>query len=135
MLRLYGYLEGVDTIESLRHRFKERLYKFKRYINLNIDEIPEEISNSKTVINEPISKMASLLRETKLIGHETHVFVRIDQYEQLSTLNFPNQRFGQKCATLIHKALAARDPSVSYQLACDIMPGLTSLVFLEQLIH
>nr|NJM02337.1 hypothetical protein [Desulfobacula sp.] len=112
----FGYLDGVDSLKSLRERFNERIFNFKKYINLNTDELPEEIINSKTVINEPVSKMVALLREFKIISPKTEVYIRVDQYEQLATLNFSNQYFGQKCANIIHKALAARDPNIFYRI-------------------
>jgi len=112
----FGYLDGVDSLTDLKNRFHERIFNFKKYINLNIDELPEEITNSKTVINEPLSKMVALLREANILTKETQVYIRIDQYEQLTTLNFSNQKFGRKCENLIHKALAARDSNVFYRI-------------------
>ena len=51
-----------------------------------------------------------------MLEEDVKVFIRIDQYEQLTTLNRLDKAFGTGCQQLIHKALAARDGRVSYRI-------------------
>ena len=56
------------------------------------------------------------LRKHKIIQNDTKVFVRIDQYEELPTLDYSGKKFGLMCQEIIHKALASRDPRVSFRV-------------------
>uniref|UniRef100_UPI0037534AD7 ORC-CDC6 family AAA ATPase n=1 Tax=Undibacterium sp. TaxID=1914977 RepID=UPI0037534AD7 len=71
---------------------------------------------TKTVIGDPVLKAVDALRQMQVIEEKTKIFVRIDQYEQLTTLNVAGTRYGSSCQELIHKALAARDGRVSYRI-------------------
>ncbi|MDX3984116.1 MAG: hypothetical protein QHC88_02575 [Achromobacter sp.] len=114
----FGALNGVDNYEQLKGAIGERISTYRRFLNLNITELPKEILESKTVIGDPILKLSECLRNYGVIEEDTKVFVRIDQYEQLTTLNLSGSRFkyGDSCQQLIHKALGARDGRVSYRI-------------------
>jgi len=111
-----GGLEEVESIESLKAQLRDRILNYRNYINLNIDSLPDKIKRTKTVIGEPISQAADLMREVGLIQKETNVFIRIDQYEELPTLDFSETDFGLLCQQIIHKALSSRSDSVSYRI-------------------
>lgn len=112
----FGALAGVRTVTELEARFAERFSQYRRFLNLNIFLLPDSILNTKTVIGDPILKAVDALRATQVIDEKTKIFVRIDQYEQLTTLNMAGTTYGTSCQGLIHKALAARDGRVSYRI-------------------
>ena len=111
----FGALDGVSTIDELSNKLNIRIAAYRRYINLN-GNLPQEIADTKTVIGDPVLKTVQYLREADVLEETTNVFVRIDQYEQLTNLNYSGTSFGSGCQELIHKALAARDNRVSYRI-------------------
>lgn len=112
----FGALDGVETIEQLTEKLSSRITQYRRFINLNIAEVPGDVRERKTVIGDPILKTAQALRTAGVLAEDTKVFIRIDQYEQLTTLNVLGTAYGTGCQQLIHKALAARDGRVSYRI-------------------
>lgn len=114
----FGALSGVTSAGDLESRITQRIATYRRFLNLNLSALPESIRTSKTVIGDPILKIAEALRTHEVISETTRVFVRIDQYEQLTTLNLTGSRYryGDSCQQLIHKALGARDGRVSYRI-------------------
>ena len=112
----FGALNGVETIEQLHEKFISRIKHYRLFINLNTAQVPTEISTSKSVIGDPILKAAQALRNAGVLEEDVKVFIRIDQYEQLTTLNVLDKAFGSGCQQLIHKALSARDGRVSYRI-------------------
>jgi hypothetical protein len=112
----FGALDGVENIEQLNKKFADRIKHYRFFINLNTTQVPSEIRESKTVIGDPILKAAQALREAGVLEEDVKVFIRIDQYEQLTTLNVLDKAFGAGCQQLIHKALSARDGRVSYRI-------------------
>lgn len=112
----FGALVGVETLVELKTKILERISTYRRYINLNIDDLPKSIVETKTVVGDPILKTVDALRNAKVIEDKTKIFVRIDQYEQLTTLNVVGTQYGTVCQELIHKALGARDGRVSYRI-------------------
>lgn len=112
----FGALDGIETLEQLNQRLSGRVTQYRRFINLNITELPQDVRERKTVIGDPILKTAQALRMAGVLAEDTKVFIRIDQYEQLTTLNVLGTAYGTGCQQLIHKALAARDGRVSYRI-------------------
>lgn len=112
----FGALDGVQTIDHLVEKLLSRITQYRRFINLNIAEMPSDVRERKTVIGDPILKTAQALRTARVLAEDTKVFIRIDQYEQLTTLNVLGTGYGTGCQQLIHKALAARDGRVSYRI-------------------
>lgn len=114
----FGYLLDIDTFERLKRRVSERIVTYRKYINLNLDDdkLPQQFLETKTVIGNPIAKVAEIMRKHKIIDEDVEVFVRIDQYEQLPTLNISGHNFGALCQELVHKALSSRDVRVSYRI-------------------
>ncbi len=112
----FGALDGVETLDQLTEKLAWRIAQYRRFINLNIPEMPRDICERKTVIGDPILKTAQALRTAGVLAEDTKVFIRIDQYEQLTTLNVLGTAYGTGCQQIIHKALAARDGRVSYRI-------------------
>jgi len=112
----FGYLDEVKTFSDLTNRLKNRIVTYRSYLNYNIDNIPDNIISSKTAIGIPISVTAKYLREAGIIGDKTHIFIRIDQYEELAWLDESISGLGEKYKSVIHKLLAMRDISVSYRI-------------------
>ncbi|MDO8374443.1 MAG: hypothetical protein V4639_00265 [Pseudomonadota bacterium] len=112
----FGALDGIENLDQLSAKLSWRIAQYRRYLNLNSPMLPAEITESKTVIGDPILKAAEALRSSHVLKPDTKIFVRIDQYEQLTTLNVVGTRYGTGCQELIHKALAARDGRVSYRI-------------------
>ncbi|MES1933012.1 tetratricopeptide tpr 1 repeat-containing protein [Salinisphaera shabanensis T35B1] len=112
----FGYLDEVRNFESLKYRLENRILTYRKYINLNILELPADIETTKTAPGLILTETVKLLREFGIIHENTETFIRIDQYEQLDTLNGRDHDFGTDCAKLIHKMLAARDSTVSYRI-------------------
>lgn len=112
----FGVLPRATDLQQLQSSLAARIGWYRRFLNLNISSMPEDILRSKTVIGDPILKVAEALRNSGVIGESTKVFVRIDQYEQLTTLNVAGTKYGEACQQLIHKAIGARDGRVSYRI-------------------
>lgn len=112
----FGYFDEVSSFAELQERISARIVAYRKYVNLNTRSLPTEITESKTVIGLPIARMSETLRRCGVVGDDVQVFVRIDQYEQLRSLNVGNNEFGTLCQEIIHKALASRDQRVSYRI-------------------
>lgn len=112
----FGALDGVENLDQLTAKLSARVAQYRRFINVNITELPSDVRERKTVIGDPILKTAQALRTAGVLAEDTKVFIRIDQYEQLTTLNVLGTAYGTGCQQLIHKALAARDGRVSYRI-------------------
>lgn len=112
----FGALADVENLQQLSSKLSWRIAQYRRFLNLNTLILPKEITESKTVIGDPILKTAEALRKARVLKEDTKVFVRIDQYEQLTTLNVVGTSYGTGCQELIHKALSARDGRVSYRI-------------------
>ncbi len=112
----FGALNGVEGITQLNESLAARIKHYRLFVNLNTTQVPAEITSTKTVIGDPILKAAQAMRDAGVLEEDVKVFIRIDQYEQLTTLNVLDKAFGTGCQQLIHKALAARDGRVSYRI-------------------
>lgn len=112
----FGAHPKATDLNGLQKSITTRINTYRRFLNLNLDALPEQVLKTKTVIGDPVIKAAEKLRFTGVIEDSTKVFIRIDQYEQLKTLNVSGSRFGDGCRDLIHKALAARDGRISYRI-------------------
>ena len=112
----YGYLDDVTDFSSLEKRIKFKVVQYRSFLHYNIDSLPESVISSKTRIGVPISKVVHYLREKGIINDEVHVFIRIDQYEELSWLDESIPGLGGIFQSVIHKLLAMRDDSVSYRV-------------------
>jgi hypothetical protein len=111
----FGYLDGIRSFDDLNDVLKNRIVTYRSYLHFNIDKIPDNITKSKTAIGTPILKTVELLRKHKILADDVKVFVRIDQYEELSWL-YPKLVQGSDFKSVINKLLAIRDSSVSFRI-------------------
>ncbi|PTB97334.1 hypothetical protein C9994_03365 [Marivirga lumbricoides] len=111
-----GYLSKIKNYSELITELDKRIRIYRNFLSYNLNELPDDVKSTKTVIGFPMTIVAKLLRSHNIISEETEIFVRIDQYEELAWLedmpNHPEKAYQQ----MIHKLLAMRDTSVSYRL-------------------
>jgi hypothetical protein len=112
----FGYLEGADSYESLKNAISQRISVILAFLNFNIDELPPKITRSKTTIGEPIAQVAQALHSMSVVPADVHLFVRIDQYEELLRLEGRHKTLGPLYREIVNKALSLRDPNVSYRI-------------------
>lgn len=111
-----GYLKEIQNFNDLKNKLIERISIYKSFLIYNTDEIPAEIKSSKTAIGEPMKAAAKLLKSIGILSHETEIFVRIDQYEELAWLEDLSDSPEKEYQEMIHKLLAMRDTAVSYRI-------------------
>lgn len=111
----FGYLDNTTGFDALLKSIENRLTAYRSYFNFNTKELAQSIRESKTAVGEPIAKVASILRDERLIDPDTAVFVRVDQVEELYHLE-AQHRLGESYRQILNKALAMRDKRVSYRL-------------------
>ncbi|MEK6364986.1 MAG: hypothetical protein V4803_04995 [Burkholderia gladioli] len=111
----FGYLNGASNATQLLRQIEVRLRTYKSYFNHNLDALPENFRETRTVIGEPVAAISSTLRSTGLLADDVLVLVRVDQLEELYHLE---QHFGlgSLFRQVINKALAMRDQRVSYRI-------------------
>ena len=114
----FGHLEGIRDWSSLQEAIRKRITSYRAYFNFNRDEIGDAITNTKTTIGDPISATVDLLRSTEICAQDTEFLIRIDQYEELFYLDGTLRHLGLQdiFRGRIDKALATRDPRVSYRI-------------------
>lgn len=112
----FDAMDAVTSLVEFQRSISDRLKSYRRYLNLNINELPPSITETKTIIGDPVLKTAEALRVSGVLDADVKVYIRIDQYEQLPTLNVMGTNYGTRCQELIHKALSARDGRVSYRI-------------------
>lgn len=112
----FGYLKDISTFEELKDRLKERRTSYRKYHQFNIHKMLPEILDTKTNIGEPISRIATFLKENGIIPADTNIFVRVDQVE--TTIDSDNLRssLGTKYRRMLNSALVKRDPNISYKI-------------------
>lgn len=112
----FGYFSTpVENAQDFLTRLSKRITTYRSFVKRNINSIPEEISNTKTDTGIPIIKAVQHLRDTQSLSPEVQVFVRIDQYEELSWLD-EIQPHGPVFQQVIHRLLGLRDARVSYRI-------------------
>ena len=106
---------GCANIDEVEVRIRQRLNAYRRFLHLNDDNLGERIAETKTDIGVPVSAMVKLLKDTQVIASDVAIFIHVDQYEELANIaslqtNSPDYR------RVINRALARRDPQVSYRI-------------------
>ena len=125
----FGYLDSVRDYPSLRNAISGRISSIRSYLNFNSDALPLEIVRTKTTVGEPIAQVAQALHSSEIVSANTHLFVRIDQYEELLRLEGEHRQLGPLYREVVNKALSLRNPNVSYRIgtrgyAWDDNPGV-----------
>ncbi len=111
-----GYLNNVETWIGLRNKLSGRIIDYKKFLNFNIDNIPQQIQSTKTTIGEPLSRASALIKEHGILNRDCHVFIKIDQLEVLTGLDVIKSNYGVLYRQIINKALGMRDPNISYRI-------------------
>lgn len=114
-LAFQGALSGCQSFSELDERIDSRINSYVRYLHRNDKVLSEDIRSSKTDMGTPISKTVEALKASCVIGADVPVFVHIDQYEELANISsnggqLPDYR------SVVNRALARRDPAVSYRI-------------------
>ncbi len=108
-----GYLSEANTMDELRARMQDREHKYRRFLNFNDRELDPEVANSKTSIGEPAKVIARALRSSGIVSENTEIFILVDQYEELATIN--DQEDGADYRSVVNKCIS-RDPTLSYRI-------------------
>ncbi|MFM0504295.1 ORC-CDC6 family AAA ATPase [Paraburkholderia caffeinilytica] len=111
----FHYLEGTQDFENLIKKIERRLLEYRSYFNFNIDQLSPDFLSSKTSVGEPIAAMAAELRRSGVLSPDTKVFIRVDQLEELYSLE-REHGLGDSYRQIINKALGMRDPRMGYRL-------------------
>ena len=112
----FGYLESVRDYASLKRVIAQRISSILSYLNFNSDDLPQDIRHTKTTIGDPITQVAQALHSSQIIPSDVHLFVCIDQYEELLRLESRRKEMGLLYREIVNKALSLRDPNVSYRI-------------------
>jgi hypothetical protein len=108
----FGYYEDCCSIDSLLGKCEDRLNTWRSFLCANIDDIPEDVWRTKSMLGEAQHAMGNLLREMGTSSKPLSLFVVIDQYEVLRELN---PTYGKSLQRLVNTLIKARDPVVFYK--------------------
>jgi hypothetical protein len=111
-----GYLQGADSWTALQERLFGRLSAYRDYLHYNSSELDPAIVRSKSAIGMPIAAMARHLKKSGVVRPDINFFVYIDQFEELANLERSTNTRAPDFRKLINRALARRDPSISYRI-------------------
>ncbi|MCJ7576508.1 MAG: hypothetical protein MUO80_07560 [Dehalococcoidia bacterium] len=109
----FGYYVDCSSLDCILAKCDKRLNTWLSFLNSNIEEIPEDIWETKSTIGEPLHAMGNLLNSIKHGGTRLPLFVVIDQYEVLPELN---RTYGTSLQRLVNTLIKARDPVVFYKI-------------------
>ena len=110
-----GSLEGCTSIDDVKSRMRKRLNAYRRFLHINDKQLDGQIRESKTDIGAPISATVELLKACGVIGQDVAIFIHVDQYEELANIS-PLERSSPDYRRVINRALARRDPAISYRI-------------------
>lgn len=110
-----GYLEESTSFEDLVERMRERTFAYRRFLHMNDIEFDEKIRSTKTPVGGPILAVVRTMKEIGILEKAVNVFVHIDQYEELANLG-TGVAGDIDYRAVINRALASRDPNVSYRI-------------------
>ena len=102
------------TLEQIVSRMRERISAYRRYLHMNDRDFNPEVRATKTAMGAPISRLVGLMKRHEIIQRNVNVFVHIDQYEELANLSSGESNTDYR--SVINRALATRDPLVSYRI-------------------
>ena len=111
----FGFLQGVETFEELKGRIAKRLQIYFKFFGFGIPELPTEIQETRTAVGEPLSETSEAMSNSGVLPDDVHIFVRIDQYEELAKVEAQFKQ-GPVYRSILHKALSLRNPHVSYRI-------------------
>lgn len=112
-----GWLNDVRDWKNLQQRLTQRIAEYRGYLHRRKKSIAANILETKTSIGEPVGEIADLIRAMGVIAADTNVFVDIDQYEELGNIRTgPRKQGDVDYRAVINRAIARRDPRVSYRI-------------------
>jgi hypothetical protein len=113
----FGAFEDTQDFTSLRDTIRNRIQEY-RCILKGHSEISQSIVKTITSPGEPISQVVRSLRKSKVIPSELHVFIRIDQCEEMVRLEAKAEEklLHIQFREIVNKMVGMRDPEVSYRL-------------------
>ena len=113
-----GWIKPCKTIEEFDQQLLNRIRGYRRYLHKKVRNIDPEYLSTRTAIGEPSLVFSEILRNAGAIDNKTHIFIDIDQYEELANILNDKVR-GQTVdyRATINKALANRNEfRVSYRI-------------------
>lgn len=110
-----GYLGASGTLDEIIKRMERRINAYRRFLHMNDKEFDGDIRATKTAIGVPVSRLVKALKDVGILEANVNVFIHIDQYEELGNLGTGSSDDVDYRA-VINRALAARDPHVSYRI-------------------
>jgi len=111
----FGALSNVTDWESLKLAVKERVIAYRAWANGN-SSLPDSIRQTRTMIGEPLSRSAELLKSNGVIAVGTHVFATVDQIEALWMQGEGRRVLGERLRNELHEVLGKRDDRISYRI-------------------
>lgn len=108
---------GVGTLQELQEVVKRRRGLYRNALETaRMDVIDDAMLKTVSDVGEPISIAADLLREMNVIGPETKVLLRFDEYDQLTHVRQLPAEAGRVMQSVVNKALGRRDRRALYRI-------------------
>lgn len=111
----HGSLDTVGDWQALLQTVKERVVTYRSWANGN-RILPPSLVASRTVIGEPLSHCAEMLKSAEILKNETGIFITIDQLEALWMQGEGRRSLGERLRREIHQLLGKRDERASYRI-------------------
>ncbi len=114
----FGALDGVQNMEQLKMRLKQRVNFYQSWVNGNLTDRAafESTWRSKTNIGEPISRTAECLRKCGVIAADVPVLIRVDQIEEMHRAFTDRQRvLLLSFRKMLNRVFYSRDARVHYR--------------------
>ncbi len=108
-----SYYANCSSWNALLEKSMNRLDTWRRFLNTDIDEIPQAIWTTKAQPDNVLHSIGNLIREISKAKKAASLFVYIDQYEVLKELNTSH---GVELQRLINTLIKSRDPVVFYKI-------------------
>lgn len=112
----FGYFSMVNDFTSLKSKIRERILEYRMFAQLNRDSLSDELVNSKTNVGEPLSQVVRSLKELDILDSDVSFFIRVDEANRLSEMKGEYRDLGLSFRRVLNKALATRDPHISYKI-------------------
>lgn len=112
----FGSMAHVHTSEEFDKALSTRIQQYRKFMQLNLAELPKDVTETKTAIGRPLTEAVRLLKQYEVIPKQYNVFIRIDQFEELSWLDNRYKALGADFKAVVRKLFVIRDPNVSYKL-------------------
>ena len=112
-----GALDGVQSYDSLEAAVRARRGRYRTALETTrIGLIDDWLQETVSDVGEPVSIAADLLRATGVIGPKTKVFLRFDEYDQLSHVRQLPTDAGRVMQSVVNKAINKRDKRALYRV-------------------